>query len=153
MKTVIGVIGVSDSTVEQYKIAENTGIEIAKRNGIIICGGLGGVMEAVCKGAKSLGGLTIGVMPGFDRHEKNQYVDIPIVTGMSNARNIILVRSSQSIISIGRGYGTLSEIAFALKLRIPIIGINTWEVSKDIKQVKTPKEAVDMAFCLAGGCN
>ena len=153
MKTVIGVIGVSDSTVEQYKIAENTGIEIAKRNGIIICGGLGGVMEAVCKGAKSLGGLTIGIMPGFDRHEKNQYVDIPIVTGMSNARNIILVRSSQSIISIGRGYGTLSEIAFALKLRIPIIGINTWEVSKDIKHVKTPKEAVDMAFCLAGGCN
>ncbi|HWP92616.1 MAG TPA: TIGR00725 family protein [Thermodesulfobacteriota bacterium] len=149
MYTIIGVIGANQASDKDYKTAEEVGREVAKRKGVVICGGLGGIMEAVCHGAKSEGGLTIGIIPGFSKSEANPYVDIPVVTGMSHARNIIVVRSSDAIIAIGGSYGTLSEIAFALKLEIPIIGIDTWEVSPEIKKVTTPKEAVDMAFALA----
>ena len=149
MKTIIGVIGPNQASNEEHKTAEEVGREIARRNGVLVCGGLGGVMEAVCRGAKSEGGLTIGIMPGLDKSDGNPYVDIPIVTGMSHARNIIVVRSSDAIIAIGGSYGTLSEIAFALTLEIPIVGINTWEVSPHIKRVTTPKEAADLAFSLA----
>jgi len=149
MKTIIGVIGVSLASDEELSTAVQIGIEIAKRDGVLLCGGEGGVMEAACRGAKSKDGLTIGIIPGFSRHEANRYIDIPIVTGMSHARNIIVVRSSDAIIAIGGSYGTLSEIAIALKLGIPIIGIKTWDVSSEIKKVSSPKEAVDMAFDLA----
>lgn len=150
MKTVIGVIGPNQASNEEHKTAEEVGREIAKRNTILLCGGLGGVMEAACRGAKSEGGLTIGIIPGSRKSDANPYVDIPIVTGMSHARNIMIARSSDAIIAIGGKYGTLSEIAFALILEIPIIGINTWEVSTEIKKATTAKEAVDLAFSLAG---
>ena len=149
MYTIIGVIGANKASDKDYKTAEEVGREVARRKGVVICGGLGGIMEAACHGAKSEGGLTIGIIPGFSKSEANPYVDIPVVTGMSHARNIIVVRSSDAIIAVGGSYGTLSEIAFALKLEIPIIGIDTWEVSPEIKKVTTPKEAVDMAFALA----
>lgn len=149
MKTIIGVIGPNQASNEEHKTAEEVGREIARRNGVLVCGGLGGVMEAVCRGARSEGGLTIGIIPGLHKSDANPYVDIPIVTGMSHARNVIVVRSSDAIIAIGGSYGTLSEIAFALTLEIPIVGINTWEVSPHIKRVTTPKEAADLAFSLA----
>jgi len=149
MNTIIGVIGTSEASTEEYQTAEEVGREIARRKGILVCGGLGGVMEASCRGAKSEGGLTIGIIPGSSKKEANPYVDIPIVTGISEARNIIVVRSSNAIIAIGGSFGTLSEIAFALKLEIPVVGINTWEVSTNIKKATTPKEAVDLAFSLA----
>ena len=149
MKTIIGIIGESQASDEQFSAAQEVGVQIAKRGGVIVCGGLGGVMEAACRGAKSAHGLTIGIIPGFSRHEANPYIDIPIVTGMSHARNIIVVHTSNAIIAIGGSHGTLSEIAFALKLGIPIIGIRTWDVSAEIKKVSSPKEAVDMAFYLA----
>jgi hypothetical protein len=149
MSTIIGVIGTSEASTEEYQTAEEVGREIARRKGILVCGGLGGVMEASCRGAKSEGGLTIGIIPGSSKKEANPYVDIPIVTGISEARNIIIVRSSNAIIAIGGSFGTLSEIAFALKLEIPVVGINTWEVSTNIKKATTPKEAVDLAFSLA----
>ncbi len=149
MNIIIGVIGTAEAGAEECETSEEVGREIAKRNGVLVCGGLGGVMEAACRGVKSEGGLTIGIIPGFSASDANPYVDIPIVTGMSHARNIIVVRSSSIIIAIGGSYGTLSEIAFALKLEIPVIGINTWEVSPDIKRAATPKEAVDLAFSLA----
>ena len=149
MKTVIGVIGPAEASETESRTAEEVGREIAKRNGVLVCGGLGGVMEAACRGAKSEGGLTVGIVPGFSIYDANPYVDIPIVTGISHARNVIVVRSSSAVIAIGGSYGTLSEIAFALKLNIPTIGIKTWEVSPDIKRVTTPKEAVDLAFSLA----
>jgi uncharacterized protein (TIGR00725 family) len=149
MKTIIGIIGESQASDEEFSVAQEVGAEIAKRGGIIVCGGLGGVMEAACRGAKSEHGLTVGIIPGLSRYEANRYVDIPIVTGMSHARNIIVVRTSDAIIAIGGSYGTLSEIAFALKLGIPIVGIRTWDVSSEIKRVSNPKEAVDMAFDLA----
>ena len=149
MSIIIGVIGTSEASSEEYQTAEEVGREIARRKGTLVCGGLGGVMEASCRGAKSEGGLTIGIIPGSSKKEANPYVDIPIVTGISEARNIIVVRSSNAIIAIGGSFGTLSEIAFALKLEIPVIGIKTWEVSTNIKQATTPKEAVDLAFSLA----
>lgn len=153
MNIMIGVIGAAEATAQESEIAEEVGKEIAKRNGTLVCGGLGGVMEAACRGAKSKGGLTVGIIPGFSASDANPYVDIPIVTAMSHSRNIIIIRSSSAVIAIGGSYGTLIEIAAALKLGIPVIGINTWEVSSDIKKATDPKEAVDLAFHLARHSN
>jgi uncharacterized protein (TIGR00725 family) len=105
------------------------GQRLAKQGVALICGGLGGVMEAACKGARSAGGLTIGILPGDDRHAANAYVDVPIVTGMGYARNAIVVKSAQAIIAIDGSYGTLSEIAFALQAGIPVVGLDTWSLS------------------------
>src|ERR671926_372725 len=116
MKTIIGVIGPAEASEAEYRTGEEVGREVARRDGVLVCGGLGGVMEAACRGAKSEGGLTVGIVPGFSIYDANPYVDIPIVTGISHARNVIVVRSSSAIIAIGGSYGTLSEIAFALKL-------------------------------------
>lgn len=148
MEILIGVIGAGETGEEEYITAFETGREIARRKCTLICGGLGGVMEAACKGAKSEGGLTVGIIPGELKNEANPYVDIPIVTGMGHGRNIIVVRSSDALIAIGGSFGTLSEIAFALTLEIPVIGINTWDVSTEIKQADNPREAVEMAVGL-----
>ena len=136
MEKLIGVIGTSESSDQENKIAEEVGREIAGKNAVVICGGLSGIMEAVCRGAKQNGGKTIGIIPSDDAGDANKYVDIPIVTGMSHARNIIVVRSSKVIIAISGSYGTLSEIAFALRLNIPGIGINTWDVSNKIQKAE-----------------
>lgn len=149
MQTVIGVIGAAYASEDELNTAYEVGREIAKRDGVLVSGGMGGVMEAACRGAKREGGLTVGIIPGADRNESNPYVDIPVVTGMGHGRNIIVVRSSDAIIAIGGSYGTLSEIAFALRLQIPVIGINTWDVSSEIKNAESPGEAVDMAIRLS----
>jgi len=148
----IGVIGESSPSLEGKKLAFEVGVEIAKARAILICGGLGGVMEEVCKGAKSNGGITIGVLPGTDKTSANPYVDIPIVTGLGEARNIIIVRSSQAVIAVEGSYGTLSEIAFCLKLNVPLIGLRTWKLERQNHEippliyVQTAKEAVSKAI-------
>jgi len=141
----IGVIGASRCNKKIAKIAYQVGKEIAKRKAILICGGLGGVMEEAARGAKENKGLTIGILPGFSSSDANPYIDIPIVTGMDHGRNIIVVRSCDTIIAIGGREGTLSEIAFALKLRIPLIGIETWEIEGVIK-AKDAQDAVRKVF-------
>lgn len=151
MKIAIGVIGESETSLEKYELAYSVGREIARRGCVLISGGLGGVMEAACKGARDEGGLTVGIIPGASRFEANPYVDIPIVTDMGHARNIIVVRSSGAIIAIGGRYGTLSEVAFALKLGVPVVGFDTWEVSSAIRRAGSPEEAVSMAYRLAEG--
>jgi uncharacterized protein (TIGR00725 family) len=109
-------------------------------------------MEAACRGAKSAGGLTIGILPGFSRCEANPFVDIPVVTGLGEARNIIVVRTAQAVIAVNGEYGTLSEIAYALKLGIPVVGLNTWQLAREgrlvsaIEEAATPAEAVDKAL-------
>ena len=153
MKPRIGVIGGSTVNAQEYKTAELVGKEIAKRGGIVICGGMGGVMEAVSRGASSLGGLVVGILPGMDDKEANKYVDIPIVTGFGHGRNIIVVSSSEIIIAIGGSFGTLSEISFALRLGIPVIGLNTWNVSKEIIKSENPLQAVDKAFSFISSNN
>lgn len=153
---IIAVIGAGHCSKEVARIAESVGRELARRGVTLVCGGLGGVMEAACRGAKSEGGLTIGILPGVSRHEANPYVDIPVVTGMGEARNIIVVRTAQAVIAVDGEYGTLSEIAYALKLGIPVVGLNTWQLAKEgqwvsaIVEAATPTEAVDKAVALAG---
>jgi len=144
----IGVIGGAKCTSEVTKLAEEIGRGIAERGGVLLCGGLGGVMEAACRGAKLAGGLTVGILPGSSAKRANPWVDLPIVTNLGEARNIIIVRSSQVLIALRGEYGTLSEISFALKLGLPVVGLSTWEVSPLINRVHTPEEAVDLAFQL-----
>lgn len=150
MNTVIGVIGAGVASKHECDTAQIVGREIAKRGLTLVCGAMGGVMEAACRGAKGEGGLTVGIVPGDSKKDCNPYVDIPVVTAMGHARNVIVVSSSDAVIAIGGSFGTLSEIAFALRLEIPIIGIKTWDVSTEIKKAETPKEAVDMAIELIG---
>ena len=125
----IGVIGGSEVSSQVASLAEEVGREIARQGAVLVCGGLTGVMEAACRGASAEGGLTIGILPGDDRHTANSFVQIPIVTGIGYARNAIVVKSSQAIIAIDGSYGTLSELAFALQSGIPIIGLGTWSVT------------------------
>ncbi len=148
----IGVIGGSDISPKVAKVAEAVGREIARRGAVLVCGGLGGVMEAACRGAAAEGGLTIGILPGEDRRAANPYVKIPIATGLGYARNLAVARSCQAVIAVDGSYGTLSEIAFALQAGTPVIGLGTWELSKkgrannSIITAKDPAEAVAKAI-------
>lgn len=148
----IAVIGGSQASRKEIKLAEEIGCELAKKGAILVCGGLGGVMEAACRGTNSEGGTTIGILPGENRREANSYVQIPIVTGMGYARNVAVVKSAQAVIAIGGSYGTLSEIGHALQSGIPVIGLNTWSLSKNGKLnssiilAKNPAEAVEKAL-------
>ena len=130
---IIGVIGGRSCDKKTAQIAEKIGTEIAKRNHVLICGGMGGVMEAACRGAKKSGGITVGVLPGKIKDDANKYVDIPILTAMSHARNAIIVRTADMVIAIGGKYGTLSEIGLAKAIDKKVIGINTWDIGGVIK--------------------
>jgi uncharacterized protein (TIGR00725 family) len=147
----IAVIGGSQASEEELKMAEETGRLIAGIGAVLVCGGLGGVMEAACRGAKSAGGLTIGILPGDNRSGANSFVDVPVVTSIGYSRNVIVAKTSQAVIAIGGSYGTLSEISFALQSGIPVIGLDTWHISrkgkedKSILRAKSPAEAVKMA--------
>jgi uncharacterized protein (TIGR00725 family) len=127
-KLIIAVIGGSQCTPEMSIKAETVGRELARRGVILVCGGLGGVMEAACRGASIEEGTTVGILPGTDPGSANRYVKIPIATGLGEARNVAVVKSAHAVIAIDGDYGTLSEIAFALKSGIPVIGLNTWEL-------------------------
>ncbi|MFH0813429.1 MAG: TIGR00725 family protein, partial [Pseudomonadota bacterium] len=134
----IGVIGNSACSDEVINLAEKVGEEVAKRKGILICGGLTGVMEGAARGAKKAGGLTVGILPGNRDSDANPFIDIPIVTGLGYARNIIVVQSSEVVIAIGGKYGTLSEIAYALQFNIPVVGLQTWDISPEIIIASNP---------------
>jgi uncharacterized protein (TIGR00725 family) len=137
----IAVIGGSQVSKKIYNMAYKVGCEIAKNNGILINGGLSGVMEASSRGAKENGGLTVGILPGKDKKDANNYVDIPVATGIGEARNVIIINMADGVIAIDGEYGTLSEIAFALKKEKPIVGINTFDF-KEIYSVNSPEMAV-----------
>ncbi|RMF60800.1 MAG: TIGR00725 family protein [Calditrichaeota bacterium] len=143
---VIGVIGGSTCSAEVARQAERVGELIASRGAYLICGGLFGVMEAACRGAKAQEGTTIGVLPGSDKSAANQFVDIALPTGLGLARNLIIVRSSDAVIAIDGSYGTLSEISFCLQLGVPLVGLGTWDVDPKIIRAETPEAAVDRAF-------
>jgi hypothetical protein len=153
-REIIAVIGGEQPSPEEARLAEEVGRELGKQGAILVCGGLGGVMEAACRGASSEGGLTIGILPGDRPEAANPYVQIPIVTGMGYARNIPIVKSAQAVIAIDGSYGTLSEIAHALQNSIPVIGLNTWAFSRNnqpdnsIILAQNPTEAVNKALNL-----
>lgn len=146
----IGVIGASSCSAEIAKLAEAVGREIGKRGAVLICGGLGGVMEFAAKGAKEVGGLTIGILPGRSKEDANSYIDIPIVTGLGHARNIVIAHSADSLIAISGEHGTLSEIAIGLKLKKTVIGLNTWDIEGVIR-ANTAAEAIEKAVKISEG--
>ncbi len=153
-RKLIAVIGGSQCTKEEAQTAEEVGRELARHGAILVCGGLGGVMEAVSKGASAEGGITVGILPGDNRQAANPYIQIPIVTGIGYARNVAVVKSAQAVIAIDGNYGTLSEIAYALQSGIPVVGLNTWSLSKNgqpensIILAQNATEAVNKALSL-----
>jgi uncharacterized protein (TIGR00725 family) len=153
----VAVVGSGSAERDALLMAEEVGRLLATRGAIVLCGGLGGVMEAACRGAKSVGGMTVGLLPGSDRREANAWVDLAIPTGLGEARNALVVRAADVLIAIAGEFGTLSEIALALKTEKPVVGIDTWELSRggqiatQIVRAATPAEAVDRALALAAG--
>ena len=147
-KALIGVIGAGKCSKKIFTLAEEVGKEIARAGAILVCGGLGGVMEGASKGAKEAKGITVGVLPGESKEDANPYVDIPIVTGMGDARNLVVILSSDVVIALPGKYGTLSELGFAVKLEKPIVGISTWDISEKIIKTKNPEDAVKTALDL-----
>lgn len=151
----IAVIGESTfSHSDHPAIAEEVGRRLAEAGYGLICGGLGGVMEAACRGARAAGGLTVGVLPGTDPREANPHVTVPLATGSGQMRNVIIVMSSSAVIAVGGGHGTLAEIAHALRLGRPVIGLYTWEASiagrpAGVVPAHTPEEAVRLAVAHA----
>ena len=136
-------------------MAEEVGRELARRGATVVCGGLKGVMEAVCRGAKAQDGVTIGILPGSDPADANPWVDYPICTGMGYGRNLAVVKSGRAVIAVDGSYGTLSEIGHALGDGIPVVGLNTWALARNgqtdgaIIRASTPAEAVEVALDLA----
>jgi len=146
MVTLIAVVGGTEASPENLRLAEEVGQELARRGVVLVCGGFEGVMKAACKGAKQEGGTTVGILPGNDASNVNPYVDIPICTGMGYARNVIIVKSAGAVIAVDGAYGTLSEIAHALGEDIPVIGLNTWTLVREEQEdsgIVRAKNAVD----------
>lgn len=140
----IGVIGAGECAAELAQQAEAVGRGIAEAGAALVCGGMGGVMEAACRGAKAAGGLTIGILPGPDRSGANEFVDIAIASGIGEARNLAIIRTSDVLIAVGGSYGTLSEIGFARKMGKKVVGLKTWDI-KGIVLAVTAEDAVQLA--------
>lgn len=151
----IAVIGENDPPPRLTAMAEAVGAEIAIAGAVVVCGGLGGVMEAACRGARSKGGITIGLLPGTRHADANPHVTYAIPTGLGHARNLIVARSAHAVIAVGGKYGTLSEIAFAKIESTPVIGLDTWDLRRPghdespIQLARDPKEAVALALSAA----
>jgi uncharacterized protein (TIGR00725 family) len=155
-KLLIAVIGASQAGSAELKAAEEVGRLIATSGATLVCGGMGGVMEAACRGASAEGGLTVGILPGENSQGANEFVQVAISTGIGYARNLAVARSARAVIAIGGSYGTLSEIAYALQGGLPVIGLDTWRISRDGKRhdaiiaATSPADAVEKALELIG---
>lgn len=146
----IGVIGAGSCSEDTEALAEAVGREIARKGAVLLCGGLGGVMEAASCGAKKEGGETLGILPGIRREDANPWIDVAVLSGMGHARNALVARSSDALIAVGGEYGTLSEIALGLKMEKPVVVLESkWEIEGTYR-AKSPKEAVETAFRLIG---
>jgi uncharacterized protein (TIGR00725 family) len=146
-RKIISVIGAGTADNRLLAIAEKAGRLIARNGFVLVCGGLGGVMEAAAKGAKAEGGVTVGLLPGLEKNDANPYIDVPVATGLGEARNVLIARSADVLIAIGGEYGTLSEIAFGLKMGKTVIGIDTWDI-KGIIKADSAEDAVNRALGL-----
>jgi uncharacterized protein (TIGR00725 family) len=141
----IAVVGAAEAGDEQTWLAEEVGAALAEAGAVTVTGGLGGVMEAASRGAKSRRGQTLGVLPGDDRLAANGWVDIAVATGMGELRNGLVVRGSDAVIAVGGGHGTLSEIALALKMGKPVIGLGGWDI-EGMVQASDARDAVARAI-------
>jgi uncharacterized protein (TIGR00725 family) len=140
---------VSGATPEELAAAEEVGAGIAAAGAILVCGGLGGVMEAACRGARSRGGVTVGLLPGLDRSDANGWVTLALPTGLGELRNGLIVRSADALIAVGGGWGTLSEIALALRAGLPVIGLGTWQPARGGEPVDGILHVPDAASAVA----
>ena len=143
----VSVIGGSAVDDETYGDARELGRLLAKREHTVVCGGYGGVMEAVCRGAKEENGTTVGVLSGDDPDEANEYVDVPVATNMGHARNALVVLNGEAVIAVDGAYGTLSEIAHAFVLKKTVVGLDTHNV-EGVEEVETPQDAVELVETL-----
>ena len=144
----VAVVGPGDATEAQREAAEAVGRALAQAGAIVVTGGLGGVMEAACRGAHDQGGLTVGLLPGQDRRAANPAVTVALPTGLGELRNGLVVRSADVVVAVGGAYGTLSEVALALKTGVPVVGLDTWDI-EGIERCAGPAEAVQRALALA----
>ena len=140
----VGVIGAGTCPQAIYEIARKLGIEIGKRGWVLICGGLGGVMEAAARGCSEMGGMTVGILPGLDKESANPYIKVSLPTGLAEGRNLMVIRGSDALVSVSGGYGTLSEIALALKTGKPVIGLKTWKDIDGVNYAADPERAIEM---------
>lgn len=141
----VALAGPSAPSAGELRAAEEVGRALARAGAVLLTGGLGGAMEAACRGAAQAGGLTVGLLPGADRAAANPHVAIAIATGLGELRNGLLVRAADVLIAVGGGYGTLSEIALALRVGVPAIGLHSWEIS-GLEQASSPADAVARAL-------
>jgi hypothetical protein len=137
----VAVVGPGEATDELAWLAEEVGAALAEAGAVVVTGGLGGVMEAACRGAKSRRGRTLALLPGEDRGTANGWVDVAVATGLGEMRNALIVRSADAVIAVGGGHGTLSEIAFALKTGKPVVGLGGWDIDGMV-QAESPTDAV-----------
>jgi uncharacterized protein (TIGR00725 family) len=152
----VGVVGAGMPAArpEDLHAAEAVGRAVAAAGGVVVCGGLGGVMEAACRGAREADGVTVGILPGADRAAANPFVTVAVPTGMGELRNGLVVRTSDALVAVGGEWGTLAEIALAVKTDTPVVGLGTWELAKDgfpsdaIVPASDPAEAVATALSL-----
>jgi uncharacterized protein (TIGR00725 family) len=152
----VAVIGGANAGDEDRSRAEAIGAALARAGATVVCGGLGGVMEAACRGAKAEGGLTVGILPGNDRAAANPWVDVAIPTGLGETRNALVVQAADVIVAVGGEYGTLSEIALALRAGKPVIGVGTWRLihpngtpDTEVVAAPDPATAAELALALA----
>ena len=140
----MAVVGPGDASEEEIAAAEAVGRGLARSGAVLVCGGLGGVMAAASRGAAEAGGTTVGILPGTDRAAGNEWLTVAIPTGLGELRNGLVIRASDAVIAVGGAYGTLSEIALALKTGTPVIGVNSWDI-EGVEPVKSAKDAVRTA--------
>ena len=144
----IAVVGAGRAGVDDARSAEVVGRVLAEAGAVLVCGGLGGVMEAACRGAKAAGGTTLGILPGASRADANPYVDVALATGLGEARNALVVRAVDALVAVGGEYGTLSEVAFALKAGKPVVGLGTWDI-RGVRAVDDPRDGALLALELS----
>lgn len=151
----VAVSGGGEAGGEVCRAAEEVGRELARRGAVVVTGGLGGAMEAASRGAKEARGTTIGILPGDDRSDANPWVDVAVATGLGEGRNVVLVRTVDAVVAVAGEFGTLSEIALALRAGKPVVGLGTWQLVRDGQPVEavvaaaTPAEAAERAVALA----
>ena len=150
-KPVIAVIGASKCSKKLRDMAAQVGRYIAEHGGVLVCGGMGGIMEGAARGAKEGGGVTIGILPTDDKRDANPYIDYAIPTGFGEARNLMVVRTADVVVALPGKYGTLSEMAFARLFKKPVISVSAWKLGDDIRQIDDPEEAARLAMELATG--
>lgn len=141
----VAVVGPGEASERELWLAEEVGAGLAQAGALVVTGGLGGVMEAASRGAKSKLGQTLALLPGDDRSAANGWVDVAVATGLGELRNGLLVRSADVLIAVGGGHGTLSEIALALRTGTPVVGLGSWDIA-GIMRAEDPADAVARAI-------